>query len=216
MASARDTVYETLRVRLTQGHYPPDASLVPQALSEEFSVSRTPVREALGLLERDGLLVATSRGFALRRRSDEEVLEIFEVRAILESSAAEAAALRRSPVDLARLRDLVQRARGSADPAEARIAFNGFHDAVRQAAHNETITGLIRTLTAQVKLAAPWHTEPDDASLRRSLLDHEQVLAAIEDGDGELARTRMLEHLAHDRENRISQLVARAAGGSDR
>lgn len=211
MASARDTVYATLRERLMAGHYGRDSALVPQALSEEFQVSRTPVREALGLLEQDGLLVSTSRGFTIRRRSDDEMLEIFEVRGILESSAAAAAATRRSPIDLARLQDLAERARTEADPAVKRRLFNAFHDCVRDAAHNATIATLVNTLSAQIKLSAPWKTDESDEGLARSMDEHDAVLAAILAGDGERARAHMLEHLAHDRDNRISQLVAKAA-----
>ncbi|MEU6672394.1 GntR family transcriptional regulator [Streptomyces sp. NPDC046727] len=59
MKSTSNTVYDELRHRLTSGRDPQDASLVPLAQSEEFAASRTPVREALALLERDGLLVGT-------------------------------------------------------------------------------------------------------------------------------------------------------------
>lgn len=215
MASTRDSVYTELRNRLLAGHYALDASLVPQAVSEEFAVSRTPVREALGLLERDGLLVSTSRGFAIRRRSDEEMLEIFEVRGILESSAAQAAATRSTPIDLARLQELAERARQEPDPAEKRRLFNLFHDCVRDAAHNTTISTLVSTLSAQIKLAAPWKTDESDEGLARSMDEHDAVLEAILAGDGELARDRMLEHLAHDRDNRISQLVAKVHQGSE-
>lgn len=209
MASARDTVYATLRDRLLSGHYGRESSLIPQALSEEFSVSRTPVREALGLLERDGLLIATSRGFAIRARSDEEMLEIFEVRGILESNAAAAAATRSTPVDRARLAELAERARGESDPAAQRRLFNLFHACLRDAAHNATISQLVDTLSAQIKLAAPWKTDESDEGLARSLDEHDAVLAAILAGDGDLARQHMLDHLAHDRDNRISQLVAK-------
>lgn len=209
MASARDHVYATLRQRLLEGHYDRAASLVPQTLSEEFAVSRTPVREALGLLEQDGLLSPTSRGFVIRLRSDEEMLEIFEVRGILESSAAQAAATRRSPIALARLQELAERARTEDDPAAQRRLFNLFHDCIRDAAHNTTIATLVTRLSAQIKLAAPWSTDESDEGLARSLDEHDAVLAAILDGDGEKARDLMLEHLAHDRDNRISQLVAK-------
>lgn len=207
MANARDTVYEILLGRLTAGHYPATASLIPQTLSDEFAVSRTPVREALGLLERDGLLVSTSRGFTLRRRSDEEILELFEVRAILESSAAAAAAHRASAIDLARLRDFVAQAREHTDPVEVRKAFNLFHDCVRFVAHNETISVLLRTISTQIKVAAPWRTRPVDEGLDRSCADHEGILAAIETGHAESARSLMLAHLAHDQETRIAQLI---------
>ncbi|GLY33927.1 GntR family transcriptional regulator [Kineosporia sp. NBRC 101731] len=211
MASARDTIYATLRSRLTSGHYPEDASLIPQVLSEEFQVSRTPVREALGLLERDGLLVSTQRGFALRRRSDEEMLEIFEARAILESSAAYAAALRRSPIDLARLDDLLARTRTETEPAAIRSCFNLWHEAVRQAAHNQTIGALLHTLDAQAKLSAPWKTPLAEGTFDASIAEHEQMTEAIRSQDGERARTLMLEHQAHDRDTRILQLVSEMA-----
>jgi DNA-binding GntR family transcriptional regulator len=210
VATARDTVYETLRTRLTKGHYPADASLIPAVLSEEFAVSRTPVREALGLLERDGLLVSTTRGFVIRRRTDEEVLEIFEVRAVLDSAAASAAAERRSPLDLARLEVLAGKARESTDPAQIRLLFNEWHDGIRQAAHNETISALLRTLDAQVRLAAPWTTPPADHTFAASYAEHEEIHAAIRDGDPERARTAMLRHHDTDRDNRISQLVGRS------
>lgn len=209
--NSRDTIYATLRDRLVSGYYDDDASLIPLPLSEEFAVSRTPVREALGLLERDGLLTATQRGFTIRKRSDEEILEIFEVRAILDSSSAFAAATRRSPIDIARLTELVARGRSETDPAGVRQSFNLFHDALRHAAHNETILTLVRMLDAQVKISAPWKTQMGDETFSQSNDEHELVLEAIRDGDGELARTRMLAHLAHDRDTRILQLVAQMA-----
>jgi DNA-binding GntR family transcriptional regulator len=211
MPSARDTVYATLRLRLTSGHYPEDASLIPQVLSAEFEVSRTPVREALGLLERDGLLVSTQRGFAIRRRSDEEMLEIFEARAILESSAAYAAALRRSPIDLARLDDVLARTRAESEPAGIRRSFNLWHEAVRQAAHNQTISDLLHTLDAQAKLSAPWKTPLAEGTFDTSIAEHEQMTEAIRAQDPERARTLMLEHQAHDRDTRILQLVSQMA-----
>ncbi|MFW0787676.1 GntR family transcriptional regulator [Gordonia sp. CPCC 206044] len=209
--SARDEVYEIVRTRLTSGHYGPEDALVPGTLSAEFAVSRTPVREALGLLERDGLLKGTSRGFVPWIRSDEEVLEIFEVRAILDSSAAAAAAQRRTDVDLARLGEISQRARDAGDIVDLRAYLNLWHDAVRRAAHNDTISSLLHTLEAHVKVAAPWH--PGDSTTTRPaedrLAEHDAVLAAIVDRDSERARTCMLDHLAHDQRVRVRQRALR-------
>ncbi|WP_168702632.1 GntR family transcriptional regulator [Gordonia paraffinivorans] len=212
MKSARDAVYEALHERLTHGYYPADVVLIPQALSEEFGVSRTPVREALGLLERKGLLVAASRGFVLRIRSDEEMLEIFEVRAILESSAAAAAAERHTPVDIARLKEALALSRSQTDPAEIRHALNVFHDCVMLAAHNQTIYNLERELRDQIKVGAPWFTPTGRESFDNSVDEHGQILEAIIDGSAEKARLLMLEHLNHDRDVRISQLVSRSMG----
>ncbi|GAA3640331.1 GntR family transcriptional regulator [Kineosporia mesophila] len=220
--SARDTIYSALRRRLMSGHYRDAGALVPNALSEEFGVSRTPVREALALLERDGLLVAGTRGFSVRRRSIEETLEIFEVRAILESSAASAAAMRRSTIDLAKLEELHRRAVAHTGPdgtaadetshQAVRDLYNQWHAGIRAAAHNHTILGLVHTLDAQVKSSAPWSPEATQASFADSHAEHALILDAIRRSDAETARTTMLEHLARDRDIRIRQLVSQSLG----
>ncbi|RDG38784.1 GntR family transcriptional regulator [Streptomyces corynorhini] len=207
MKSTRDTVHDELKHRLTSGYYPPDASLVPLALSEEFAVSRTPVREALALLERDGLLVPTRRGFALRLRSDEEMLELFETQAVLDATAAASAALRRGPVDLARLDAHLDHAESLDDPAEIRRSLNAWHDTVRQAAHNRTVAAFLHTLDAQVKTSAPWRTPEAAGTFTDTFADHRTVTAAIRAQDAEGARIAMLGHHAHDRDRRIRQRV---------
>ncbi|NDK92521.1 GntR family transcriptional regulator [Gordonia desulfuricans] len=205
--SARDDVYEIIRTRLTTGFYDADVTLIPGTLSTEFEVSRTPVREALGLLERDGLLRSTSRGFVPWVRSEEEVLEIFEVRAILDSSAAAAAAERRTEADLLRLQDVSTRCREITDVTELRRLLNDWHDAVRSAAHNTTISTLLHRLDAHVKLGAPW--KPDGSVESRPVTErldeHEAVVAAIADRNPDLAHKLMREHLAHDQQARIRQ-----------
>ena len=212
MKSTRDTIYDELRHRLTSGRYPQDASLVPLALSEEFAVSRTPVREALALLERDGLLVGTRRGFAVRRRSDEEMLELFELRAVLDALLASTAALRRSPVDLARLDAQLEHAASLDAPGEIRRSLNAWHDTVRAAAHNATVSTLLHTVDAQVKTSAPWQTRTADDTFDATLAEHRAITEAIRDGDAEAARLRMLEHHEHDRDTRIRQKVRRDTG----
>jgi DNA-binding GntR family transcriptional regulator len=199
MKSTRDTIYDALRQRLTSGYYPADASLVPLALSEEFAVSRTPVREALALLERDGLLVPTRRGFALRLRSDEEMLELFETQAALDATAAESAALRRSPVDMVRLDAHLDHAQSLDEPAQIRRSLNDWHNTVRQAAHNRTIIGFLETLDAQVKTSAPWRTPEVAETFTAALAEHHAVTEA--------ARIAMLAHHGHDRDRRIRQRV---------
>ncbi|MBT0769973.1 GntR family transcriptional regulator [Kineosporia sp. J2-2] len=218
--SARDAIYSALRRRLMAGHYREAGPLVPTALSEEFGVSRTPVREALALLERDGLLIAGSRGFTVRRRSIEETLEIFEVRAVLDSAAASAAALQRSSIDLAKLEELHRRATAVTDadgtaPDETahqavRALFNQWHDCIRAAAHNRTILSVLHTLDAQVKSSAPWTPAPAATSFADSHAEHARILDAIRRTDAEAARTEMLDHLARDRDVRVRHLVAQS------
>ena len=90
--SLREQIYENLRERIHTGQLTLDERLVDVEIANEFGVSRMPVREALMQLVHDGMIESTSRGFVLRRYSDREIEEIFEIRRLLEPAAAAIAA----------------------------------------------------------------------------------------------------------------------------
>ena len=201
--TARDTVYAALLSRLASGHYAPDAILIPGQLSEEFGVSRTPVREALAFLERDGLLDAAQRGYAITRRSEEGILELFEARARLDAFAAEAAAIRRSPIDLAGLDDLSRGPRTTGDPEQVRSTLGSWHAHVRAAAHNSTVSALLSRLDSQIKVSMLRYGDSRQRELGVCVEEHAAIFDAIRDGDGTRAHALMLAHLEHDRDLRI-------------
>lgn len=90
--SLREQVYDHLRQRIHSGQLTFDDRLVDVDIANEFGVSRMPVREALMQLVHDGMIESTTRGFVLRRYSDQEIAEIFEIRRLLEPPAAMIAA----------------------------------------------------------------------------------------------------------------------------
>ena len=101
--SLREQIYENLRERIHAGELTYEDKLVDVDIANEFGVSRMPVREALMQLVHDGMLESTSRGFILRRYSDEEIEEIFEIRRLLEPAAAAIAARKMTDEALARM-----------------------------------------------------------------------------------------------------------------
>jgi DNA-binding GntR family transcriptional regulator len=90
--SLREQIYDHLRERVCNGQLTFEDRLVDVDIANEFGVSRMPVREALMQLVHDGMIESTTRGFVLRRYSDQEIEEIFEIRRLLEPAAAEIAA----------------------------------------------------------------------------------------------------------------------------
>jgi DNA-binding GntR family transcriptional regulator len=98
--SLREQVYERLRERIQIGKLTFDDRLVDVDIASEFGVSRMPVREALMQLVHDGMIESTTRGFVLRRYSDKEVEDIFEIRRLLEPAAAMIAANNMTPAAL--------------------------------------------------------------------------------------------------------------------
>ncbi|MDX2137516.1 MAG: GntR family transcriptional regulator [Chloroflexota bacterium] len=88
--SLREQVVDRIRTAIIEGRLKPNDHVVEQALTEQLRVSRTPVREALILLEREGLLVASrNRGCFVRVFTPEDVLAIFSMRTTLENFAGE-------------------------------------------------------------------------------------------------------------------------------
>ncbi|MEV4135679.1 GntR family transcriptional regulator [Dactylosporangium sp. NPDC049742] len=200
------TQYERLRGDIVAGRIAPGTVLLETVLAERLGVSRTPVREALAMLERDALLERDRRGYRVRTRSPEELLEIYEARIALESTCAAAAAGRRSAFDLARLRHLTGEAATAGDPAQLRESHAAWHRALRAAAGNATIIELLErldTLLAVYDDAEPTLTDRDEAAA-----EHRRVVDAIEAGDAEAARRTLAAHLDRSREARLARLAA--------
>jgi DNA-binding GntR family transcriptional regulator len=83
----RQRTYEVLRRHISTGRIKPGQRLIENSVAEALGISRTPVREALALLARDGLLVPTTRGFVLPTFTERDVAEIYELRRLLEPAA---------------------------------------------------------------------------------------------------------------------------------
>ena len=105
--SLRDQVYSILRLGLRTGTIRPNQHLREQSLSEQLGVSRTPIREALALLQRDGLLVATSKGLMLPNLTLKDIRDVYEIRKLLEPKGMRAIAEHANRSDIVALRSAI-------------------------------------------------------------------------------------------------------------
>lgn len=201
---AAEQQYGRLRREILAGDFPPGAVLLETVLSERYGVSRTPMREALSRLAQDGLLVRSTRGFQVRLPTPEEILEIYEARIALEATSAALAASRRTELDLARLTHLVAERRAATDRAQFGPLGKLWHQALRTASHNATITELLERLDNQLLLYP--RRRPTPADTDRSVEQHAEILRAIHDRDAETAQAVMRDHLRHMRDLRIEAL----------
>ncbi len=96
----RQQVYDRLKENILRGEYPADAKFLENGVAREFGVSRTPAREALALLQQEGVLVQEGRGFRFIKASIAEISDLFEVRMRLEPFAARRAVERSTAVQL--------------------------------------------------------------------------------------------------------------------
>ncbi len=202
----RLTHYRRLRQDILDGAFPHDSPLLETALGARYGTSRAPIREALTLLEHDGLIERAVRGYRIRAGRPEDVVEIYEARIALEAEAAAAAALRHTELDMARLSRQHDLCCTAPDDATARAGNFRFHEALWKAAHNTTIASLLERLTTRLRIydSGPPASYGDPALLNT---EHERIMNALRTHDPERARTEMRTHLQRSLELRIQSFV---------
>lgn len=183
------------------GH-PEEIRLDERQLSQDLGVSRTPIREALSVLEQEGFVRSIPRrGIHVVRKSKREIVEMITVWAAIESMAARLAATRASAGALAELRRLVEVFQD--DPtdhiSEYSDANMAFHRAIVRLGGVELMSSLTDTLFIHMR-AVRAVTMTQDNRAQRSIGDHRAIIAALEVGDADLASRLVREHtmgLAH-------------------
>ncbi len=192
-AIARRVVEAILAQKLAPGQ-----RLGEQALADLFGVSRTMVREALMQLQARGFVeVQSKRGWFVVQPSAEEARDAFAARRIVESGILADAGRPLAQVIRtlrAHVRD-EQRAIEGADAATRAFLLADFHVCLAEQMGHRLLTDVLRDLTARTTLAATLYQSRHEAS--ESCAEHAAIVAALEDGDTDRARTLMLAHIGN-------------------
>jgi DNA-binding GntR family transcriptional regulator len=197
--------YVKLRDDILAGGFPVATHLLETDLAARYGVSRTPIREALALLEHDRLIQRVARGYKVSEGSTQDVLEAYEARIALESTAADAAAQRRTDLDLAKLAQLQTKAEAADNAEEWRRLQFLWHEAIWDAGHNSIIVATLQRITAQLRVYDQGEAPPS-CDYCASNAVHAAILAAIRERDSAAARTLMEEHLSESRDERLQNL----------
>lgn len=187
-----DEVYEAIKAKIMDHSIAPDERIGIDALARDLDVSPTPVREALARLESDGLVskrpMVGYNATALLTR--EEFEHLFEVRLLLEPTAAGHAARRGAPIANVLPDDDAPGAAFTAADAE-------FHEAIALASGNPLLADSLIRLHAHLHLHRLYI--PVDP-LTSTVAEHEAIVGAIATGEPDLAAKTMAEHLSSARE----------------
>jgi DNA-binding GntR family transcriptional regulator len=209
-----DKLASDLQQRVLSGDIPSGTRLRQSALAAEFGVSRTPIREALRKLQAGGLVeLQPHRGALVRGLSAREIRDAYEVRAELEALAAELAAVRIRHDQLDRLREAQDQFRdglaktvalrevGQPDIEQALVwsrANDQFHQVIQEAAGNDvlvaTLTHLHRSFPRDLTKIVLAESTP---LLRTNVLEHEEIVDALQRRDRDAARELMRRHVRH-------------------
>lgn len=195
-ASLSKLVSDQIRGQILEGKLRPGERLVEDRLSAELGVSRVPVREALLGLSREGLVqLEPRRGATVTSVTPEMVAELVEVRTLLEALNARLAARRQNPEIIALLQDTLRRGNDAAQSgtAEALARLNGeFHERLAVASRNSVLSDIMRSLRERTSLAFSINGR---ARARQDWKEHAGILAAVIDGDAEMAALLAARHV---------------------
>ncbi|MBN3767775.1 GntR family transcriptional regulator [Burkholderia sp. Ac-20365] len=199
-ASLRDQAYALLRQAIADADIyasNEEIRLDERALSESLGVSRTPVREAMTLLEQEGFLrMVPRRGIYIVRKSKREIVEMIQMWAALESMAARLATLHATDEEIARLRHMFDQFRDStpaehiAEYSDANIAF---HQAIVELSKSQIILDTIKNIFIHVRAIRRMTISQSDRA-SRSIVDHLRIIEALEKRDTELAERLARDH----------------------
>jgi DNA-binding GntR family transcriptional regulator len=219
-AATRDRVYTRLRQQILTGKLSAGTPLVALQLSRTLRASRTPVREALLQLRNEGVAVETPAGLVVKELTEEDVLELYEVRIPLESAMARLAAVHVSPWHLAQIEALHEKMAAEAqrrDPDGAWIAALNldFHRAICEAARNR----LLREFMSRIYDAMDRFVQT--AFRRRPRLlevvdEHARLVAALAAHDPDRAEQVARLHMQQAFESRMRLYRERHGKSGDR
>ena len=193
-----EQVYATLKKAIVTGDVQPGERLKELEIGRSLGASRTPVREALSLLEQEGLVKSLpSGGLVVVELAEADVEEIFGLLQVLESYAGRLAAARITEKQLERLDAVCRRAEQLGDDEVDRLSVLNwrFHEMLIEAAEQRRLQDLIRNLrSAMQPYRAVTLTSGDFRG--RSVADHRQMIALLRARDGERLERLMFEHIA--------------------
>lgn len=208
VSSLADQVFEKLENDIIQGIYSRGEIITELRLVEELGVSRTPIREALRRLEQERLIEETGKGSVVLGITEENLLDIMDIRIHIEPMASYYAAINRTPEDIARLAhiiDLQDFFFAKHDVEYLHREDDDFHDAICAICKRSVISDILILLHRKTRKYRKLSLESDKRP-PASLEEHRQIYKAIADGNGELAAELTAEHIKKAKSNMMERL----------
>lgn len=200
----RKQVYEHLRNQILSHVIEPGSRLVEARIAREIGTSRTPVREAMHLLEKDGVVEAIPRvGYRVKKLDWDELEEIVEIRKVNETLACLWASRRIKPKSLQALEKNLNLSRATLDrgqPEEFLKYDEKFHEIVALASGSRHLYDLcqqLRRLMGRYRFASINNSE----TVRSAIQGHQSILTALKSGDAKEIEAAVEGHLAYARLN---------------
>jgi DNA-binding GntR family transcriptional regulator len=204
--SLTNQVYRALKEDILAARLGPEP-IVEAAIAEQFGVSKTPVREALQQLAHEGLVVVLPRkGYLVRPMGLSDIVEVMDLRRIIEPPLAAEAARRRTREQWEEMERLVEQEDSTSDSLDCLRLSLRLHEFIAEIAGNSRATAVVRALldeSARIPWLAPGLRIYPDVD------EHSEIVAAVARGDADAAAERMSAHLEAAKARTLAGLGAR-------
>lgn len=205
----RDVVFNTLRQSILTGELKPGERLMEIHLANRLGVSRTPIREAIRMLELEGLVkMVPRRGAEVSRISKQDLRDVLEVRRSLDALAVCLACDRITPEEKTALKEAAiefERSTKTKDATTIAKADVQFHDIILAASKNNRLIQLVNNLAERVYRYRLEYIK-DSRNHPRLIEEHAEILKCIERGEKQKAQNAIEIHIDNQEKNIISQL----------
>lgn len=205
----RDVVFQTLRQAILTGELKPGERLMELHLAKRLGVSRTPIREAIRMLELEGLVtMIPRRGAEVSRISEQDISDVLEVRGSLDALAVRLACERISAEELKGLEQAAadfEKAVHSRDLTAVAQADVDFHDRITASSKNRRLIQMVNNLAERVyRYRMEYIKEISDHKIL--IKEHAQILSCIKKRDAIKAQEAILKHVSNQEKAIIRQL----------
>lgn len=204
----REIVYEQLKMRIMTGDITPGTRMMEVSLAERMGVSRTPVREAIRKLEKEGLVVIEPRrGAYASEISLSDMVDVMEVREELEGLAASLAAKRITEEEIEELKGITEGYKKAIEDGDTEKIIHYdelFHKTIISFSGNKTLIKLSE-MVQELALRFRYLYYDDFSRYKNMPIQHTKVIEALETGDSEAARAAANDHVRMLKEFVVSE-----------
>jgi DNA-binding GntR family transcriptional regulator len=187
----REIVYEELKRQIMVGEIAPGTRMMEVDLADEMGVSRTPVREAIRKLEKEGLVtIEPRRGAYASDISAKDMVDVLEVRQDLEGMAAGLAAQKITEEDILQLKDMTRRYKEAVEAGDIEEIIKqdeDFHKFIVGLSDNKTLIKMVSQVQ-ELALRFRYIYYDDFSRFKNQPLEHQEIVEAIMSGDANSAR----------------------------
>lgn len=213
--SRGESAYQKLKDAIRTGSLLPGTRIREVEIAEQFGISRTPAREAIRRLESEGLISFQPRYGAIVSKLDhQETMELYDIREILEGSAAEFAARHASAAEIEELEELVSSELAVIEQPTRLAELNQlFHSALYRAAHNRFLERALLGLRDSMALLGGTSLQVEGRN-EAAHAEHVAIVSAIAERDSERAEEAARTHIRNAQRARLKLMRRQVVGSS--